>query len=48
MPYAAVREQQLWYEDSGEGDAVVMLHGFTGTARSDLGAQIDTFSRFIA
>lgn len=46
MPYAAVREQQLWYEDIGEGDALVMLHGFTGTARFDLGAQIDSFSRF--
>ena len=46
MPYAAVREQKLWYEDAGQGDAVIMLHGFTGTARTDLGAEIDCFSQF--
>jgi valacyclovir hydrolase len=46
MPYAAVNEQRLWYEDAGQGEAVLMLHGFTGTARSDLGVQIDYFGPF--
>jgi valacyclovir hydrolase len=46
MPYATVNDQHLWYEDAGHGDAVVMLHGFTGTARADLGAEIDYFSQF--
>jgi valacyclovir hydrolase len=46
MPFAWVREQQLWYEDVGQGDAAVLLHGYTGTARADLGAEIDFFSQF--
>lgn len=45
MPFAWVREQQLWYEDAGQGDAVLLLHGYTGTARADLGAEIDLFSQ---
>lgn len=46
MPYALVRDQQLWYEDAGQGDVLLLLHGFTGTARADLGAEIDYFSQF--
>lgn len=46
MPYADVNDQHFWYEEAGQGDAVVMLHGFTGTARADLGEEIDFFSRF--
>ena len=46
MSYAVVRDQQLWYEDTGHGDAVLLLHGYTGTARADLGAAIDFFSQF--
>jgi valacyclovir hydrolase len=45
MPFARVRQQQLWYEDAGQGDAVLLLHGYTGTARADLGAEIDLFSQ---
>ncbi len=45
MPFAHVRGQRLWYEDAGQGEAVLLLHGFTGTARSDLGAQIDYLSQ---
>lgn len=45
MPLASVRGQRLWYEEAGQGDALVMLHGFTGTARADLGAEIDFFSQ---
>lgn len=45
MPYAEVRGQRLWYEDVGQGDAVLMLHGFTGTAQADLSRQIEWFSR---
>lgn len=46
MTYAFVRDQQLWYEDAGQGDAIVLLHGYTGTARADLAAAIDFFSQF--
>lgn len=46
MPYASVRDQRLWYEDAGQGDVLLLLHGFTGTARADLGAEIDYFSQF--
>jgi valacyclovir hydrolase len=46
MPFAWVREQNLWYEDAGQGDAMLLLHGYTGTARADLGAEIDFFSQF--
>jgi valacyclovir hydrolase len=46
MPFAAVREQDLWYEDAGQGDAVLLLHGYTGTARADLGAEIDFLSQY--
>lgn len=45
MPFAHVRGQQLWYEDVGQGEAALLLHGFTGTARSDLSAQIDFLSQ---
>lgn len=45
MPYAEIRGQRLWYEDIGQGDALVLLHGFTGTARQHLGHQIDTLGR---
>ena len=41
MPFLTVRGQRLWYEDAGSGDPVLLLHGFTGTARSHLGEQID-------
>ncbi|MEZ4516487.1 MAG: alpha/beta fold hydrolase [Chloroflexota bacterium] len=34
----------LAYWDIGEGDPLVLLHGFTGTARRDLGDLIDTYS----
>ncbi len=46
MPFAFVRGQHLWYEESGQGDAMLLLHGYTGTARADLGAEIDFFSQF--
>jgi valacyclovir hydrolase len=46
MPFASVRAQNLWYEDAGQGDAVLLLHGYTGTARADLGAEIDFFSQY--
>lgn len=45
MPYANVRGQRLWFEEAGSGEALLLLHGFTGTARSDLGAEIDFFSQ---
>jgi valacyclovir hydrolase len=45
MPFATVRGQHLWYEDAGQGEAVLLLHGFTGTARSHLGGLIDFLSR---
>ncbi|HSN76440.1 MAG TPA: alpha/beta hydrolase [Anaerolineae bacterium] len=46
MPFAFVRGQHLWYEESGQGDAMLLLHGYTGTARADLGAEIDYFRQF--
>ena len=46
MPFAFVREQHLWYEDAGQGDAMLLLHGSTGTARVDLGAAIGFFSQY--
>lgn len=46
MPFAFIRGQQLWYEDAGQGDAMLLLHGYTGTARADLAAEIDFFSQF--
>ncbi|MFV9505856.1 MAG: alpha/beta fold hydrolase [Oscillochloridaceae bacterium umkhey_bin13] len=33
------------YHDQGTGPAVLLLHGFTGTARSHLGALLDDLSR---
>lgn len=41
MPVESLADQRIWYEDCGRGDAVVLLHGFTGTGRAHLGAQID-------
>ena len=35
---------QLSYLDLGEGDPLLLIHGFTGTARGDLGDLIDTFA----
>ncbi len=34
----------LHYEDAGKGDALILLHGFMGTGRSELGKLIDTLS----
>lgn len=46
MPHTWLRGQNLWYDDSGQGDVMLLLHGYTGTARADLGAEIDFFSQF--
>lgn len=46
MSVAHIRGQDLWYEESGGGDAVLMLHGFTGTGRAHLGPQIDFFAQY--
>ncbi len=32
MPYAGVNGQRLYYEVGGDGDAIVLLHGFLGNA----------------
>ncbi len=45
MPVACLRGQRIWYEESGSGDAMLMLHGFTGSGRAHLGPQIDFFAQ---
>src|SRR5512141_2511491 len=32
MPYAGVNGQRLYYEVGGDGDPIVLLHGFLGNA----------------
>lgn len=45
MPVVHVRDQDLWCEDAGQGETMLLLHGYTGAARADLGAAIDFFSQ---
>jgi 3-oxoadipate enol-lactonase len=45
MPYLRINGLDLFYELHGEGDLMLLLHGFGGTGRSDWRHQIPDFSR---
>lgn len=34
MPYANIHDQQLWFEEAGAGEALILLHHGTGSTRS--------------
>ena len=34
MPYVALEDAQLYYEEHGAGDPLVLAHGFTGTGEA--------------
>lgn len=44
MPIQHFDSFHLAYDDQGQGPVLLLLHGFTGTARGHLGALIDHFS----
>jgi valacyclovir hydrolase len=46
MPFTEIATgARLHYEDVGQGDVIIALHGRLGTPRTDLGILIDHFSR---
>jgi 3-oxoadipate enol-lactonase len=45
MPYLSINGLDLFYELYGEGDPLLLLHGFGGTGRSDWRHQIPVFSQ---
>lgn len=45
MPYAELSTGvRLFYEDEGEGEPVILIHGWLGTARADLQVVLDWLS----
>lgn len=44
MAYARVNGLDLFYELHGGGDSMLLIHGFTGTGRTDWAHQIPVFS----
>jgi len=45
MPYAELSTGvRLFYEDQGEGEPIILIHGWLGTARADLGGILDWLS----
>ena len=45
MPYAKVNDIDLYYETSGQGKPLVLLHGFSGTGRAHWHLQIPNFAK---
>ena len=41
MPYAQVRGANLYYEDRGQGQPLLLIPGALGTGQSDFGPQLD-------
>lgn len=44
MPYARVNDIDLYYETYGQGEPLVLLHGFSGTGRAHWHLQIPVFA----
>lgn len=45
MPYAQVRGVNLYYEDQGQGEPLLLIPGALGTGQSDFGPQLDALPR---
>ena len=41
MPFADLSDFKMHYEESGTGVPLIVVHGWLGTARTDLGHVID-------
>lgn len=46
MPYAHVNGVEIYYEERGEGEPLLLLHGGLGTARLHFGEEVDFFAQF--
>jgi len=44
LPYAKVNDIDLYYETSGQGEPLVLLHGFSSTGQSNWHLQIPVFA----